>query len=157
MTEEYEDRMIYKNALLGGSFLLLTSFASYMVLKNKNISDSNTDNKSNKDNIDNKDIQKKIKDAKEEGYFILIESIVDYLKTNENSSFDDFMKKKWETDYDIMIKSRNNSEIYSRNYSEWQDIYDNIDSKYSYLKELDKEQLKFIVKNNLKDLIVKVI
>ena len=44
MTEEYEDRMIYKNALLGGSFLLLTSFASYMVLKNKNISDSNKDN-----------------------------------------------------------------------------------------------------------------
>jgi len=81
------------------------------------------------DDDDKKNIQNVIK-GKKLAYNILLSSMYKYLKHNTNHDFDEFLKKEWKEDYDIMIKSEENSSI-KRDYTHWKTMFYHLKKKYN--------------------------
>lgn len=109
---------------------LLVSVGTFLIFKKTN--SSTTINDATNNNIINNGIAKdnteynenEMKKAKKLGYDILLSTMEDYIDKYKNKSFDDFMKKMWIRDYEIMIKTRNGDEGYTRDYSEWKNIFE---------------------------------
>lgn len=65
-----------------------------------------------------------LKETKKIGYDILLSTMSDYIDEYNDNNFDNFLKIMWPNDYEILKKSREGIEGYSRNYNEWKNLFD---------------------------------
>ncbi len=87
-------------------------------LQSENIN-SHPDNTSlEQENIDLRDKSKYL------GYQILLDTMSEYIDEYPNDlKFENFLKVMWPSDYDILMKSKNKIEGFSRDYKNWEDIF----------------------------------
>lgn len=109
---------------------LLVSVGTFLILKKTDSLTTINDTTNNKiinnemvnDNTEYN--ENEMRKAKRLGYDILLSTMEDYIDKYKNKNFDDFMKKMWIRDYEIMIKSRNSDKGYTRDYCEWKNIFE---------------------------------
>jgi type III secretory pathway component EscR len=110
------------NIFLGGFSLLIGTFLAHKIYKK--LDNFNWDRVV----IPNSDSEEldKVNKCKEQGYLILINTILDYNKKKPEGNFRDFMKEMWTEDYNILLKSESGDESIKRNYSGWEKLFNEI-------------------------------
>jgi hypothetical protein len=111
--------------------VLLISIGTFFIITNHIKNTNNDDNCNNHDDNNHNNIiddeqqnLETVKQSKMLGYDILLSTMEDYIDTHKDRSFDNFMRKMWVRDYEIMIESRNNNEGFMRDYSEWKYLFE---------------------------------
>jgi len=104
------------------AIVLIFGFAGIITLRyNKMFKKIIDDYQNEKKNL------KLIKESKKQGYKILIETILEYIEETKEPEFEDFLKKKWNQDYIILQKSKDDDDDgHNRNYSEWKNLFQKI-------------------------------
>ena len=74
------------------------------------------------EDITNEDA-KMILESKKIGYDILLQTMTDYLDQYQNEDFEQFLQVMWPSDYNILQKSKQKIEGYTRDYQEWEDLF----------------------------------
>ena len=134
-----KDLLTFTNISLGSCSILAGGYFAYKIYKKirgKDIDNQHTQKVTEKiirdlnlldiDTQNLNTLDQDVREAKIECYNILISTILEYNKKYPNGNFNNFMDIMWKEDYEIMEKSRKNIDGYTRDYSDWEIIFNKI-------------------------------
>ncbi len=104
---------------------IFNDFSDTVISKANKNDNQNDENIGKDDNNDLDDYSNNLKKkSKYLGYEILLNTMSKYIdQYPKNPQFEHFLKIMWPADYDILIKSKQKIDGFSRNYNDWEDIF----------------------------------